>query len=64
MYSINNSNNKKGYWKSNMANGKGRLIYPDGDVYEGQMNNDKAHGKGVYNHSDGSRYEGDWIEDK
>ena len=28
-----------------MANGKGRLIHADGDVYEGDWVNDKAHGK-------------------
>ena len=35
----------EGYWKSDMANGKGRLIHADGDVYEGDWVNDKAHGK-------------------
>jgi len=24
-----------GYWKNNKANGRGRLIHKDGDVYEG-----------------------------
>ena len=24
-----------GYWKDHFANGKGRLIHADGDVYEG-----------------------------
>lgn len=43
-----------------MANGKGRLIHADGDVYEGDWLDDKAHGKGVYKHFDGARYEGDW----
>lgn len=33
-----------------MANGIGRLIHSDGDVYEGEWKNDKAHGKGVYVH--------------
>jgi len=33
-----------------MANGKGRLIHADGDVYEGNWLNDKAHGRGVYIH--------------
>ena len=28
-----------------MANGKGRLIHADGDVYEGQWKDDKAHGR-------------------
>jgi hypothetical protein len=34
----------EGYWKFDMANGKGRLIHSDGDVYEGEWLNDKAHG--------------------
>jgi hypothetical protein len=29
-----------------MANGKGRLIHADGDIYEGEWYNDKAHGIG------------------
>lgn len=37
-----------------MANGKGRLIHHDGDVYEGEWLNDKAHGYGKYTHLDGS----------
>lgn len=28
---------------NDMANGKGRLIHCDGDVYEGEWLNDKAH---------------------
>ena len=29
-----------------MANGRGRLIHADGDVYEGQWKNDLFNGKG------------------
>lgn len=47
-----------------MANGRGRLIHADGDVYVGDWLNDKAHGKGEYTHMDGATYKGDWIEDK
>mmetsp|Transcript_39956 Transcript_39956/g.29462 ORF Transcript_39956/g.29462 Transcript_39956/m.29462 type:complete len:101 (+) Transcript_39956:290-592(+) len=25
----------EGYWKANRANGRGRLIHADGDIYEG-----------------------------
>jgi len=25
----------EGYWRNNMAHGKGRLIHSDGDVYDG-----------------------------
>lgn len=46
-----------------MANGQGRLIHADGDVFEGQWLNDKAHGKGVYIHRDGASYTGEWYED-
>lgn len=31
-----------------MANGYGRLIHSEGDVYEGNWLNDKAHGVGKY----------------
>ena len=41
-----------------MANGYGRLIHSDGDVYEGEWNNDKAEGNGTYYHSDGAKYIG------
>ena len=47
-----------------MANGYGRLIHSDGDVYEGEWNNDKAEGKGTYYHSDGAKYIGSWLDDK
>ena len=46
----------EGYWKDDMANGRGRLIHVDGDVYEGDWKDDKAHGKGKYIHYDGAVY--------
>lgn len=42
------------------ANGYGRLIHADLDVYEGEWKDDKAHGKGTYCHADGAKYDGDW----
>ena len=47
-----------------MAEGKGRLIHSDGDVYEGDWVHDKAHGKGIYYHCNGAKYVGDWKDDK
>ena len=47
-----------------MANGLGRLIHSDADIYEGDWLNDKAHGKGKYTHADGAKYTGDWNDDK
>ena len=42
----------------NKANGRGRLIHADGDVYDGEWSDDKAHGFGIYCHLDGAKYEG------
>jgi len=39
-----------------MANGKGRLIHADGDVYEGEWVEDKANGYGFYLHKEGASY--------
>lgn len=47
-----------------MAEGKGRLIHAEGDVYIGRWKEDKANGKGKYIHTDGACYEGDWFDDK
>ena len=46
-------------WNRNKANGKGRLIHADGDVYDGHWKDDKAHGYGTYSHLDGAKYQGD-----
>ena len=53
-----------GLWRSDMANGYGRLIHADGDVYEGNWVDDKADGQGTYTHVDGAKYIGQWKEDK
>lgn len=47
-----------------MANGRGRLIHADGDVYEGMWVNDKACGQGTYTHLDGAQYVGEWQDDR
>ena len=54
----------EGYWKNDMANGKGRLIHDDGDVYEGDWINDKKNGNGVYIRADLSKFEGNWFDDQ
>jgi hypothetical protein len=46
----------EGYWKDDMANGRGRLVHADVDYYIGQWLNDKAHGQGTYVHADGAEY--------
>ena len=47
-----------------MANGYGRLVHSDGDIYEGEWRNDKAWGVGKYIHFQGATYEGEWANDK
>ena len=41
---------------NNMRHGKGRIIQPDGDIYEGDWVNDKMHGRGTYHYTDGLKY--------
>lgn len=47
-----------------MANGRGRLIHGDGDVYEGDWLDDRSHGFGRYIHFNGATYEGEWHSDR
>uniref|UniRef100_A0A0G4G015 Heterokaryon incompatibility domain-containing protein n=1 Tax=Chromera velia CCMP2878 TaxID=1169474 RepID=A0A0G4G015_9ALVE len=44
--------------------GKGRRIYTDGSVYEGDFEQSKRHGRGRYIHADGAVYEGDYQNGK
>ena len=46
-----------------MANGKGRLTYENGEIYEGWWENDVKHGFGMFVHSDGTKYTGEWVQD-
>ena len=52
----------EGYWKNNMANGRGRFISANGDVYEGLFFNAKIHGYGEYTGRDGAKYCGEWRD--
>jgi hypothetical protein len=63
--------NKCGYlgeWKKDKKNGKGKMIYAKGDVYEGVYEgdwvNDMKHGKGIMQYKNGDIYEGDWRDDE
>ena len=46
-----------------MANGKGRLIYSNGDVYVGEWKDNKTEGYGMQQNFKGSKYEGHWSND-
>jgi len=47
-----------------LKHGNGRLLYPNGDVYEGQFKNDKRYGQGKLTAQNGSVQEGIWSDDK
>ena len=40
---------------------KGKIIYPNGEIYEGDIFEGKRHGKGKLTLSDGTVIEGTWI---
>ncbi len=41
-------------------NGKGKIFYPDGALYIGQLKEGKRHGKGTYIFPDGREEKGSW----
>ena len=55
MTTTNNQNNNIGY---------GKIIYRNGDIYEGDFINNCFEGKDKYTFTNSSIYEGDFINDK
>ena len=53
-----------GLWKNDKINGKGKLIDPMGDYYEGDFINDNAEGYGSYIHKEGPSYIGMWKNNR
>jgi hypothetical protein len=47
-----------------LKHGNGKLVYANGDVYEGQFKNDKRYGQGKLTAQNGSVQEGIWSNDK
>ena len=54
----------EGFFKSDLMNGRGRLVNFDGDYYEGYFDHDKANGFGKYVSSEGVVFKGNWKDDK
>ena len=46
------------------CNKPARVLFPNGDAYEGEMTNDKKHGQGKLISPNGAAYEGEWKDDK
>ena len=54
-----------GIFHYNLANGFGKYIYSNEDIYRGELYKDKLQGYGIYNSINyGCIYEGYWIDDK
>lgn len=55
-----------GEWNkiTELKEGKGLQIWPDGSQYEGFWKRNMANGRGRLVHSDGDVYIGDWVDDK
>ena len=49
---------------SDIREGRGQQIWPDGSMYEGWWKDNKANGKGRLIHADGDVYDGEWEGDK
>ena len=47
--------------RTEMRHGKGKFIWPDGEVYEGYWLFDKMHGFGRKIYEDGTVYTGGWL---
>ena len=44
--------------------GRGRAIWQNGNVYEGEYRRNQRSGVGTFWYSDGSEYVGEWKDDK
>ena len=49
---------------TNIKHGNGKIIWPDGSIYEGQFERNQANGKGRFLSTYGLLYEGDFYKDK
>ncbi|MCB0511509.1 MAG: hypothetical protein KDC72_03110, partial [Bacteroidetes bacterium] len=47
-----------------IRNGKGKMVWESGDIYEGEWLNDEIHGKGKITYANGNIYEGDFVNGK
>lgn len=63
---LENGARYQGEWHldTNVRQGKGVQVWPDGSMYEGYWADNKANGKGRLIHADGDVYDGNWKDDK
>jgi hypothetical protein len=60
---VGNKNLYIGQWSAkNERYGYGRMLWSDGNYYEGHWKKDVFHGQGRYIFKNGDYYEGDWAD--
>ena len=50
----------EGEFRNEIREGKGKMIWNDGDRYEGEWKNDNKNGIGIYYYNNGDKYEGEF----
>lgn len=61
MYEWFGDKHYEGDWKDGKMHGRGRLVYENGDVYDGNFHKGKKFGKGIFKWAkDGNYYDGEW----
>ncbi len=45
-----------------LFSGKGKVQWPSGDTYQGEVLNHQPHGQGNYQWANGQTYQGDWVQ--
>ena len=66
MVRLANGSSYLGEWRvgSQVREGRGVQVWPDGSLYEGYWKGNKANIYGRLLHKDGDIYQGEWLDDK
>ena len=54
----------RGDWRSGDCDNRAVFKWPNGEIYEGELNEGKRHGRGVHMWPSGHRYDGQWKNDE
>ena len=54
----------KGQMSMGKPQGKGSILYENGNTYEGEFVKGKRQGYGIYTFADGEKYEGQWFQNQ
>lgn len=52
----------EGEWRNHVKEGRGRITFEDGNVYDGEFKNDMIDGYGTYAYTNGDMYDGEWKD--